>query len=603
MPMRKLLRILIMSSLLLIGACSSSGGAFTKHIKQASDLLNDMNYEEAIRVLVDVEENVLPGDTYETGRMLLVKQLKSEAEYMADHIKELKESYQESMSLFEAVQSSDTQDIELYEEALYSIDQTMNSFNDMTHLDMYQELTDAKEELTSEISDWILSLDKDIDDSLQSVDFASADKKLNEMIDLRQTFPEQVDESHVSKHEEKINKERERFVFVPELATKWNEVIIEDEDGSIEIEGIRHSSSTIELFISFKGYYQKLDDQIDLSLEMIYVNGDTSTGHKQETRLLEDEAIVQYEFSSGDLSIEDLVRININIPFKQEDDFQVTLDEINEDVVYEVPGVESIKALHTPDWTLEAKDFEVIINRLLVEDYNIEISGVVKPTNDVVVNDLSSVYLPFTRERDTQGQGIFGSVRESELYKGTEKEFELNYSFNKPITEYHDYIEVILFQHQALIDLENGELFEKSDPTFIEDVYKQTSDTTIGLERYDQTELINQSGNRVAVDSIMFTRNNISNRYYLSKNFDTFTATIHVHEDFSGVDYGTTELTIYSVVEDDEKELYSTTINEKHKATNIELDVSDVNQLLIRTSQKSGSKGRQKIILEKPMVQ
>src|SRR5699024_480891 len=255
-----------------------------------------------------------------------------------------------------------------------------------------------------------------------------------------------------------------------------------------------------------------------------------------------------------------------------------------------------------PDWTIETDDIEVTIDRFFVEDYDLEISGVVKPKKDVKINEFSTAYLPFTMERDSRGRGIFHSSSRTELYADTEKEFELNYSFKHPITEFHEYVDLHLYEHDFLVDLKSGEIFDMSDPIFIEDVYKSTNFTSIGFKDSGQEELINQSGDRVANNSMIVTAST-SNEYYLGGRFDTFTTTVHAHQNYSDVDYGTTELTIYSVKEDDDKELYATTIEEDHKATDIELDVSGVEKLKIKFSLDHGSEGRQQIILEKPMVE
>ncbi|MBP1971363.1 hypothetical protein J2Z83_003502 [Virgibacillus natechei] len=602
--MRKMVFIAMFSSLLLITACSSSDGDFREHIENANDMMNEMEYEDAISILSNVEENVLPGDTYEAGRMDLVEGLKSEAQYMSDHIVELEERYEASMSVFEETQASDSQNVELYSEAINTLDQTIESFNDMTQLDMYQELTAAREEIISEIEDgWLPSLEEGIDGSLESQDFAGAENQLNDMQSLHQTFPDQVTENVLTQYEEKVTEEQEAFVYVPEQAYQWNEIITENDEGSIEIEGIRDTGDSIEVIISFQGYYHTLSDDIALSLDVILSNGDTLTGSGHNPRLLEDKTVKTYSYShSDDYQIDDIVRFNAELPFVQEDAIQVDFDGVDETEMYEIPGVESIKELHRPEWTIETDEFEVVIDRFNVDDYDIEISGLVKTTEDVVVNDLSTAYLPFTKERSTLGRGIFGSTQESELYEGTDKEFELNYSFDQPITEYHDYIDLHLYNQDVLVDLKNGEIFDKSEPTFIEDLNKNTN-TTIGYDGSDQKELINQSGDRAAVDSIILTTSRTSNIYHLSERFDKFTTTAHVHQDHSGLDYGTTELTIYALEGDEEEELYSTTIEEDHEATDIEVDVSDVVEIKIETSQNRGSEGRQQIILEEPMVE
>ena len=600
--MRKMI-VVVISCFVMVTACSSSSDAFTKQIQQANDLMNEMKYDEAISVLSDVEANVLPGDTYEAGRMHLVEGLKSEAQYMAEHIVELEERYNLAMSAFEETQDSESLDIELYTEAINLLDQTIESFNDMTQLDMYQDLTNAREKITEEIGKLVVELEKDIEDSLDSHDFASAENHLDKMRHLHQTFPEHVTENTVTKYEEKVEEERDRFVYLPETVYRWNETIIENEDGSIEFEGIKDTDDSIELVVSYKGYYHKLSDKISLSPDLILSNGDTLTGSGQETRLLEKKAVKKYRFSSfNDIELDDIIRVNIELPLEQEDAIQVAFDGIDKDETYEIPGVKSIKDLHRPDWTIETDDIEVTIDRFFVEDYDLEISGVVKPKKDVKINEFSTAYLPFTMERDSRGRGIFHSSSRTELYADTEKEFELNYSFKHPITEFHEYVDLHLYEHDFLVDLKSGEIFDMSDPIFIEDVYKSTNFTSIGFKDSGQEELINQSGDRVANNSMIVTAST-SNEYYLGGRFDTFTTIVHAHQNYSGVDYGTTELTIYSIKEDDDKELYATTIEEDHKATDIELDVSGVEKLKIKFSLDRGSEGRQQIILEKPMVE
>ncbi|WP_217586592.1 NPCBM/NEW2 domain-containing protein [Lentibacillus saliphilus] len=601
--MRNWVVLVIVSLLLFITACSSSNGAFHDQIKQANQLMNDMKYEDAIKVFADIEENMLPGDTYEAGRMDLIEGLKSEAQYMVEHIDELKEDYEDSMALVKDVKASKTKDIDLYSEAMYQLDYTIDRFNDLTQLDMYEDLTKAREEIVSEIEKWVSTLQSGVDSGLESDDFARVESQLDDMAYLNQAFPEQMTDEIFTQYEEKVTEARERFVFVPEQVYQWNEVIHENEDGSIQIEGITDADGEgIELVISFQGYYHKLSEKIDLSPELILTNGDVLYGSSQEVRVLDDQAVKTYMFSAWEeYGIDDIVRFNVNLPFVQEDAIKVAFDGVDQEKMYEIPGIESIKALHQPEWTIQDDAFEVVIDRFFVDNYNLEITGVIKPTQDVVVNDLSRAYLPFTKESSTIGLSFLGT-NQTELYAGTEKEFEINHSFNRPITEYHDYIDLHLYHHNVLVDLQDGKIFKQDEPTFIEDLDKEARYLEMSFDESNQEELITQSGNRAAVDSIMLS-GSLKNTYELDKRFNTFKTTVHVHNAYSGVDYGTTELKIYSVGEEDDKELYTTTISEDHKAKDIEIDVKGVKTLKITTSQDRGSEGRQHIILEEPVVQ
>src|SRR5699024_3590216 len=123
MSMRKRMIIAVVSLLLLLAACSSPSGKFTKEIEKISKLMNKMEYEEALTSLTNLEENVVPGDTYEAGRMKIVDELINEAEYMIDHIEDLKEDYEVAMAIYETTKEDADDDVEQYKEAYQSLDE------------------------------------------------------------------------------------------------------------------------------------------------------------------------------------------------------------------------------------------------------------------------------------------------------------------------------------------------------------------------------------------------------------------------------------------------------------------------------------------------
>ncbi|GAA0469585.1 NPCBM/NEW2 domain-containing protein [Alkalibacillus silvisoli] len=597
--MRKVLFTFSIASLMLLMACGSDD-AFQNDLETVIDQMNDMDYDEAIAKLQELEEGLV-GDQYETGRINLVSGMLNEAEYMSENIAELEEMYNSAMEHVDEATASEDRDIELYSHALSSIDQTLNRFEDMTQLDMYQDLEGKRDELSEEIlGDWLPSLQEGIESDLESQNFAEAEMQLNEMNRLHQMMPEEIREGVVSEYDEMIAEERERFVFIPEIVDGWNETVIDNDEGSIEVEGVRNIDSGVEVVISFNDYYKNISDQLAFSPRMILSDSDTVSGSLAETRLLEDKAITKYHFSTmgGDIQVDDISRMDVEAPFEQEEAIQVAFD--GTDGEYEIPGIESIKELHRPEWTLDGDNFEVEIDRFFVEDHNIEITGVIKAEEDITIDETSRAYLPFTKEEnDTRG---FGS-NEVELYADTEKDFEINHSFSDPITEFHNYIDLMLFEHHLSVDLTDGQLYEVSDPVFVADLENRTHRTSSNLyDEHNDRELINQSGDRVKEDSLIM-RASAVNRYTLNDRFDQFTTTLHVHQGNSGVDYGTTEFEVYSVEDDDEVELYSTTIEEDHDAQDVEIDVEGVTELKIQISTDRGSEGRQEIILEEPAVE
>lgn len=566
--------------------------------------MNKMEYEEALTSLTNLEENVVPGDTYEAGRMKIVDELINEAEYMIDHIEDLKEDYEEAMAIYETTKEDADDDVEQYKEAYQSLDETIERFNDMTHLDMYQELADAHEDIVSHIEEWANSAEQNINESLEANDFANADHHYHRLKDLQEHFSALISEDLVDNFYEKIEQERERFVFVPENAVTWDASIVENDFGAIQIKGIREHEGTIEVITSFTGEYQSLTAKINLEPRMIHSGGESISGSTLETRMLPEETLVYYHFSDyDDIALDDVVRVDFHPAFIQEDPIQVIAEDLNEDDLYKVPGIESIQATHEPGWTLESNHFDLHIDEVIIENYQVTLTGMIEPNKDGVVQEVSTVYLPFSGERETIGLGIFGGLVEKDLYQGTEVEFNQTYPLNEPITEHDEYMNVLLFEQQVAIDVKNGELRELEKPSFIMDLYHSSSDTVVGFDSANQEELYNQSGDRVSIDSIMFTRARIENSYHLLQGFDTFTTTLQVHQDFSGKDYGSTEITFYSFDGEDKEELYATEIKEKHKAEKVEIDVSKVDILIIETSQTRGPEGLQKVILEDPKVE
>lgn len=602
--MRKFFMTTILLSVLIISACSSTNGTYTKDLKKAKELMDEQTYGEAIEVLENLIENVIPGDDYEHGRLLLVEELKSDAEYMEEHFAELENKYEIAMELYDEAIASDPINLSLYIEAMRSLDNAIEALVEIEDSKMYKDLVAAKDDLTEKLEAYANTIQDEIDKSLAELDFTTAEEKLNELREFSYEFYDIVSDGVVAEYEEKIQEERDRFVYVPETILEWNEVIHESDAGTIGFSGIREVDNTIEVFVTYTGDYDEITDSIDFEPSIILSNGDKVNGSIESNRKYEDKLVRVYQFSSYDeFSIDEIVRFDVEIPMVQEKALQIDFAGVDEAKTTEIEGIESIKEVHRPDWDLKAKDYEVVVDKLFVDKYEIEISGVIKPEKDLTIVESSSAYLPFTDERSNANVGFFGSSSEIDIYKGTEKEFEITHSFSAPISEFNHELKLLIYGQNIHVNLLDGSIIEDAGAVSITEFTGSRNSEYVGFLDSEQKELLNQSDKRVAIDSVIYDGSySTTSTYNIGNDFKKFETTVHVHKDYSGVDYGTTELTIYVGKGDDEEEVYSKVIEEDHKPLDISVDVKKADYLKIETKADSGDKGTQKLILESPIV-
>ena len=601
--MRKLLTLVLISTLLFIAACSSSSNSgFHKELEKANDFMNEMKYEEALEVLNKLKTDFLPKDKYEAGRTELVDQLIRDAEYMATHIESLKSDYESAMEVYEETKSTDEVEFNLYEEALNAVNYTLNQFNDMQQLDMYQELVDARDDLLGKIENLVDTLVDSFEKSLDEQNFAQAENDLDQLWDIHYRFDEDaIDYEVLDEYAVKLQEQLDRFVFTPDLFVEWNEEIIKDELGTIQFKGVKNANNNIYAAISFQGDYAKILDELTFRTEIIYGNGDARSGSSYETRYYKDETIVVYQFGAGEgLNVDDILRFIIEVPAVEEEAIRIAFENVDLNKDYVLPGLLAISGEYRPNITIVEERFDIEIHEILVDKYNIEISGFIKPKVDGQVNELNSVYIPLSQQRRTSGTGWFGASY-MDLYEGTQKEFNYSYSFNEPITEEDEFISFRLFDHNIFINLKTGDIEKLTDPYFIGGVYYSTSNTTVGYRESEKDTFINQNGDRTPAETVL-AKGSAYGSFYIGNNFETFSATLTVPEDRATGEYGTTEVVFYSVMGEEETEIASFTVKENHKPMDIEVDITGVKVLKIELNPDSGNRGRQFVLIENAVV-
>ncbi|MDG5789361.1 hypothetical protein QA612_18020 [Evansella sp. AB-P1] len=605
--MRKKISIIFYSFIIIAIAagCSASATAtYHEKLAEGNELMNNMNFSEAIEIYDQIIDEILPGDDYETGRIAITNSLRAEAVNMLQRISVLEEGYNESLHLYSTMDGN--VEAQVYRQLLQQLDGTMAQFGELTHLDMYKELADMKSSVEDMINNNVITFySEQINTAIAEENLAMADQYLDQLNGFHNVLPDYVSEHTVVSLVDQVEELKSRYVFFPEVAVNWNKVILESERGTIETEGIMKTDSGFDLYIFYNDDYALQAGLMNVNPYLIFSDGQTASASSSSVRKYDNKTLQKISFRVNDRTYEDISRINVEIPSVQEDPFNLSFDGIDETNLVTIPGVRSIKALHRPEWVYETDDYDVHIDRFFVEDYKIEITGEIIPHNDVTVNQYSYIHLPKSGEVSRINSHGFWGPNEIELFEGTTRSFELVHNLNSPVTEFHTYIGLAMFEQLGWINLITGEKYTGDGPVNLNDINKDvSSDYEAYYDSRNEKDLINQSGELVDAASVIFRRGAFYSgndyKFDLMDRFETFETIVHVQHGTHGVDNGSTEI----VFKNEEGDiLYTLDVEEDHSAYSLELDVSGVRELTITFNQRRGSEGRHNIIFEKPEFQ
>lgn len=581
---------------LVLGACSNEVNSeeFYQKLEEAKLEMNQMSPEQAIMIYDDILDGFLDGNTYEISRTEMVEDLRRTADSLSSQMKEMETAFEEIEQQFS--QLDEASDLAAFRDVLNSIETSGARFEEFSEMERYAELEHYEKQVIQIIEEDLSNAYQEaFDQAIEVEDVAAAKNSQERLAELHDWFPNIVSEADLSTIGEEIEEIEDKYIRFPELISALDQSVHQDERGEVSVYGYQSDYETVDYYFQLDHDYAILADYISFDGRLIFSNGEVITSSDSEIIQFEDSVLKRLTYHIGKQSLSDLVRMNIDLPIASEDEIALDMDHSGKEQEIQVDGIRSIQSLHRPEWEISTDLFDAEINRLLVKDRSVEISGVITPHSDQELDTYSSLYIGETAEQaEINRGGIFSGAVTKELFAGTTSEFSYDYSFSGDLTEFHEFAILELFGHDFVLDLKTGEEQGFDDEVFIDLIEHDVDRSYRAHYHNDFTKgLKTQSGEWADIDSITKSGRSTSS-FYLKNQFDRFTATVHVQEDTSGVDFGSTVVQFT----DGEEVIYEIDIEEDHQGYVIDMDVSDLYEMEIITRSSRGSEGTQVVIFE-----
>lgn len=603
--MKKIIYALLATSLLMT-ACSSTNSSYQKNLKESIKLMNDMEYDKAIETLRKTIDKDLTGDRFKARRSELAYNLIDEAEYMSEHIESLAATYEETIAEYNDFKKEESSDFEAVYHVYRSLEDAINQFSDLTQLDMYKELDEASKDIEKLATEAVTSLEQEFNDSLKENKFTKSEQALNDLSKANDYLPESILGedlyTKLDEMEQQLEEAKEKYAFLPTEVTKWEKEIVKNDFGSITQKGIKENDYNYELFVSLTDGFAKAISELTIEPSFILKDGSKIDNAKiNEIVYGKDETLLLLSLNkSEERTLDDIVRVDWNIPSLKEESFQLDYDAKADDRV-ELPGIEAVVVSKNPEIKIEKDKLTIDIHSLEVDKGSVTLAGKIIPKEDVEIKDFVNMMLPLSRTANLKDH-FYAEV--IELYKGTEKEFSFQTDLDTPITASNNISYVNLFGEPLVLDLAEGKVIDGPEQTFLYDrAFDVSSKIFIGDDY--QSLLINQDNKAVDFNSAISSINRYSyDRFFLNNEFETFTTTFHVLEKNKNMDYEDITIT-FTILDEDRSEIgekKTFTISKGHKPTDVSIDVKGAYYLDVNYSSPFGGEGNPGIILEKPYV-
>lgn len=601
--MRKRLSIIFIVALFVLAACSGATGAFQKEMKKVQELMNDMKYEEALDLLVKLEED-LEGDPYEVGRRNIVEDYKSDAQYMLNHLESLTNQYEEAMAKYEETMSMEEPTASDYSDALYSLNNAMNAFGGLDHLDMFQDLNKAITEITDAVDTKLVQpLVAKLEEDLQAEEFGQLDAYLDELYSVTDYFSDIFSYDDYQALSDKVEAAKARYIALPHTINKWESPIYKKDYGNIQIIGYQDFEDYVKFYVAFDGVYAHVGDKVDLDLQFLLSDGEIMNGRTNDSPLFYPDKYVRiYQVNLGEREISDIVRINVDLPLAGDEPIVKKIDSFEPQGELKIAGIESQAKTLTPNQTVNTDQFDIEIKEIEIGSNTISFSGNIIPKDDITISTASFAYLPFSKV-DSLTNYSWGRENTENYYEGTTVEFHISHAFRKDISEEDKYVQVRLFEQLLYVDLNTGQLINAPSPVSLLSVYIENSDDFYKyFDSNSQRDLINLNGQYIP-NGLVFPSNG-KTKVYLDGKYKTLKTKAHFS--FFGANLEsehTVVVTFYSVNGDEKTELQTVEFTNQNNLKDIQVNLSGVDVLEIEVDSSFYFSRDHRIIFENPMLE
>lgn len=601
--MRKRLSIIFIVALFVLAACSGATGAFQKEMKKVQELMNDMKYEEALDLLVKLEED-LEGDPYEVGRRNIVEDYKSDAQYMLNHLESLTNQYEEAMAKYEETMSMEEPTASDYSDALYSLNNAMNAFGGLDHLDMFQDLNKAITEITDAVDTKLVQpLVAKLEEDLQAEEFGQLDAYLDELYSVTDYFSDIFSYDDYQTLSDKVEAAKARYIALPHTINKWESPIYKKDYGNIQIIGYQDFEDYVKFYVAFDGVYAHVGDKVDLDLQFLLSDGEIMNGRTNDSPLFYPDKYVRiYQVNLGEREISDIVRINVDLPLAGDEPIVKKIDSFEPQGELKIAGIESQAKTLTPNQTVNTDQFDIEIKEIEIGSNTISFSGNIIPKDDITISTASFAYLPFSKV-DSLTNYSWGGENTENYYEGTTVEFHISHAFRKDISEEDKYVQVRLFEQLLYVDLNTGQLINAPSPVSLLSVYIENSDDFYKyFDSNSQRDLINLNGQYIP-NGLVFPSNG-KTKVYLDGKYKTLKTKAHFS--FFGANLEsehTVVVTFYSVNGDEKTELQTVEFTNQNNLKDIQVNLSGVDVLEIEVDSSFYFSRDHRIIFENPMLE
>ena len=592
---KKLLFLLAGMFLFVLTGCSGSGqdGKYEKLMANADKAMEDFEIDEALKNYKKILEMDSKDLSYGDTRLMIVNSLVESTEELKSQVDQLETEVADVKEAYEKLDYSDKK-IDQLEEFSHQITMVLNRLGAYPNTNLYKETAEIKKEFDENIETKIVKgLKEGIDKDLEKTLFEDAKTKVDKLTRIQGSFAIKI--AGLDKYDEKINKERNKYISFPYKITERNQVIYENADiGKVIFLGEGMKNGSLKAFYKFEGDVRTVAEKLGLSTKYIFADGNYDQSSSFDYSYYDDYVIAEHSVSSDDKAIK---RIDYRFNFMEADTMQtITLGDAEKEMTIDGIAAYEEKSF-TTNHVFEDEEKKIELTSMTIQRDQIILNGKITSKEDIIIDGNIYIARPYLNNLNNR------SFRE-ELFSGISKEFKVEVGLGSPLHGAEKFVHLNFLGFHTNIDLNSGKEFKGSEAIFTGVTYGVNDQARL-QEFYDSDEkaLFQDTADKTYTNVISMKQ------YYgffsggeepalieipISQKYKTLTIDVGVDKRYSEAAYGTSLVTFESA---GGKVLKEVNLAASAKTVPVEIDVSNVDKLVIKVVQTRGDLGQQTVLL------
>lgn len=595
MRKKNLLLTASLASVLLLAACGNDDGKYEKLMNKADKAMENLEVDKAIEYYEEILALDPMNYKYGVSRSIIVEDLLSNATGLQDRLQYLQDTVDYVKEASEDVEFK-VENAAQISEVYASIQSALYELEDYPSTKMYKDVAEVEKEFAKNTQDKIIApLLEEIDKNMEALKFDVAEQQVDALSALAEYNVGDISVEKIEEYYEKISTQKERYVVMPRSYVKREQVLFDGGDaGKITFLGEATSQDYEELKVFFKVEGTLVHTVSELSLKSRYILSD---GTADETEDFSVTDYGSYKILEQTISLNEdvsVVRYDYNMNILQLEDYKsITLKET--DGEGELPALLKVEDDKTIAIDLKIEDADKAINftNMIVDSSYVTLQGTVTAKKDLEIDETAYFTVPGYEVSSDEDY-------DDSLYAGVAKDIELTFSLENYLTSEMPYGHFLLFGKTYNLDLKTGKEVAKVTSQIVDIIsYSSVEDDFSYDEGLNADKLFTDVagkvyGNVVAVTNGYFYSKGDPKWYYqLNQKYATFKVDVGLEKERASENFGSSKVTFKG----DGNVLKTINLGANAATTTVELNVSNVEQLIVEVEMTEGNEGYQEVLL------